>query len=177
VTTRWDKCGGVLQGPVSAMLPRLKLLFSRGPPSARSPQIRPHPVTVSHLSSYSSSCLLLHRHEKAARRLARSDATITTPPIQNGGRVVVFVCLNPHGGYQIDNRFALTWVRLAVAFPARLHAETLERGNRSLSSWARSVRETNAQHRYVSSSSVCSRDFLRSCCSLRYLSRRTRRAP
>lgn len=55
VTTRWDKCGGAPRGPVSAMLPRLVFLFSRGPPSARSSQIRPHPVTVSHLSSV--SCL------------------------------------------------------------------------------------------------------------------------
>jgi len=88
VTTRWDKCGGAPRGPVSAMLPRLKFLFSRGPPSARSPQIRPHPVTVSHLSSV-SFFLQLPPSPHAAYSLIRKwkngtfrslpSTTITTP--------------------------------------------------------------------------------------------------
>lgn len=51
------------------MLPRFVFLFSRGPPSARSSQIRPHPVTVRHLSV--SFLLPLSRRFRAAYSLTQ----------------------------------------------------------------------------------------------------------
>lgn len=95
VTTRWDKCGGAPRGPVSAMLPRLKFLFSRGPPSARSSQIRPHPVTVSHLSSVAFLPLPPTLADAEKRCVtARSPARQRCLSIQDGGpRAVALVCL------------------------------------------------------------------------------------
>lgn len=123
MTTRWDKCGGAPRGPVSAMLPRLKFLFSRGPPSARSPQIRPHPVTVSHLSSV-SFFLLLPPSPHAAYSLMRKCGTFHSLPgttittlrllsIQNGGpRAVVY--LSSRGSFTaLPDQIGLPWLSLS----------------------------------------------------------------
>lgn len=141
VTTRWDKCGGVPRGRVSAMLPRLELLFSRCPPSARSPQIRPHPVTVSHLTqlsflpafaSYSSPMTEKRRVPPVPQR-DNNDSTLFKMADRR-------VCLPSHGqAFPIkSDRIALDRVRLA--FPARLLVEKLSRDRSSLVLRARSVR-------------------------------------
>lgn len=82
------------------MLPRFEFLFSRGPPSARSSQIRPHPVTVRHLSV--SFLLPLSRRSRAAYSLTRrafpslAEHNNGFSLSQDGGHGVVW----PRGGQE-----------------------------------------------------------------------------
>lgn len=63
------------------MLPRFEFLFSRGPPSARSSQIRPHPVTVRHLSV--SFLLPLCRSSRATYSPRTENARSPRSPTQH----------------------------------------------------------------------------------------------
>lgn len=130
VTTRWYKCGGAPRGPVSAMLPRLELLFSRCPPSTRSPQIRPHPVTVSHLSSsilffrlpFYAACILSSKYGKAAHAplAPRHDNKRLLSLFKMADRTGLCVCLPSRSRHcQIESDCPATEPAFAVAFLAR----------------------------------------------------------
>jgi len=98
------------------MLPRLEFLFSRGPPSARSPQIRPHSVTVSHLSSVSFRLLPL---SLLACSLIRKSGTFRLPRLDNNdsslskmaehGPLCLFAFSRPGSSAALPNRIGLPW--------------------------------------------------------------------